>query len=134
LCNNLGEKTQMASALLGLGLVDLAEHKLTARENILHSLRLRQETGERWLQTSTLIGMAELALRRGNPQFAAQLLGAVESALKALRAVVEPDVLPIHTQMLAAVREQLGEAAFESAWEEGAGWSLEDAVQRVLGQ
>ena len=50
----------------------------------------------------------------------------------ALRAVVEPDVLPIHTQTLAAVREQLGEAAFQSAWEEGAQWSLKDAVKMAL--
>jgi hypothetical protein len=62
------------------------------------------------------------------------LLGAVESALKALSAVMEPEVLPIHTQTLAAVREQLGEAAFQSAWEEEAAWSLEEAVQRVLSE
>jgi len=28
----------------------------------------------------------------------------------------------------------LGESAFQSAWEEGAKWSLEEAVRRVLGQ
>lgn len=57
----------MASALLGLGLVNLAEDKPEARENILHSLRLHQETGESLPQTSCLIGVAVLALREGNP-------------------------------------------------------------------
>jgi hypothetical protein len=112
--------------------LDAAEGKPEARENILHSLRLRNELGEQWSQTSSLIGVALLAVREGDPEFAAQLLGAVESGLKVLAAVVEPEIQPIHTQTLAAAREQLGEVAFQSAWEEGAKWSLEDTVKRVL--
>jgi adenylate cyclase len=132
LCKEMDEKRLMASALLGLGLLDLAEDKPEARENILHSLHLRQETGERLPQTSNLIGVAVLALRERNTRFAAQLLGAVESALRGLGAVGEPEVLPIHTQTLAAAREQLGESAFQFAREEGAKWSLEEAVQKAL--
>ena len=37
-----------------------------------------------------------------------------------------------HEQTLAAAREQLGEAAFQSAWEQGSKWSLEEAVTRVM--
>ena len=132
LCKEMDEKTQIASTLLGLGLVDLAENRPEARENILHSLRLRQEMGERLQQTSSLVGVALLALRERDPGFAAQLLGAIESALKALGAVMEPEVRPIYTQTLAAAREQLGEAEFQSAWAEGSKWSLEEAVQRAL--
>lgn len=75
--------------LLCLGLVDLAERNSEARKHILESLRLRQETGEQGPQTFSLIGVAGLALHEGKPQFAAQLLGAVESALKAFNAVVD---------------------------------------------
>ena len=73
-----------------------------------------------------------MVLEEGKPHFAAQLLGAVESALKTLNAVAEPDVKFFHEQTLAAVREQLGEAAFQSAWEEGSKWILEEAVTRAL--
>jgi adenylate cyclase len=132
LCKEMNEKTIMAYLLLGLGLVDLAESKPEARENILHSLRLRQETGQRLLQTSSLIGVAGLVMQEGDPGFAAQLLGAVESALKGLNAVVESEVKFFHEQTLAKVKEALGEAAFQSAWEEGAKWSLEAAVKKVL--
>lgn len=62
-----------------------------------------------------------------------QLQGAVESALKALKAALELDVIRFHAQTLGAVREQLGEQAFQSAFEEGGKWSLEEAVQRALG-
>ena len=132
LCKDMAEKSQMAFALLGLGLVDAAEGKPEARQNILQSLRLRQEQGERLTQTSSLIGIAVLVLRDGNPQFTAQLLGAVKSILREFGAVVEPEVRPIYTQTLAAVRERLDEAAFQSAWEEGSKWSLEEAVNKAL--
>jgi adenylate cyclase len=134
LCTEMDEKRAKAYALLGLGLVDLALNKPEAREYILHSLRVRQETGEQLYQTSSLVGMAGLALHKGDATFAAQLLGAVESAIKALNGVLEGELIPFHAQTLAAVREQLGESAFQSAWKEGAGWSLENAVQRALDQ
>ena len=85
-------------------------------------------------QTSSLIGMAELVLREGNPQFAAQLLGAVDAALKALNAALEMDMKSFHEQTLAAIKTQLGEEAFQSAWEEGSRWSLEETVKKVLGE
>jgi tetratricopeptide (TPR) repeat protein len=121
-----------AYALLGLGLVGLAENRPDARKHILHSLRLRQEIGEQWEQTSSLIGVAGLAVHEGKPQFAAQVLGAVASALEALNAVMEVEMIYFHTQTLAAAREALGESAFQLAWEQGAGWSLEEAVNRAL--
>jgi class 3 adenylate cyclase/tetratricopeptide (TPR) repeat protein len=133
LCAEMDDKSNMTRALLGLGMVDLVQNKPEAREHILHSLRLRQERGEQRRQTSSLIGMAGLALHGGNPQFAAQVLGAVESAVKALNSVVEVDVMHFHAQTLAAVKAQLGESAFQSAWEEGSQWSLEEAVKRALG-
>ncbi len=134
LCQEMDEKTYMAYALLGLGLVALAENTPDALEHILHSLRLRQEMGEQLQQTSSLVGGAGLALHEGNLTQAAQWLGAVESALKALNAVLEADVIHFHAQTLAAVRAQLSEAAFQSACEEGAGWTLEEAVAIALGE
>ena len=132
LCKEMDEKHTMAYVLLGLGLVDLAVNKPEAREHILHSLRLRREMGEQLYQTSSLVGVAGLALHEDDAIFAAQLLGAVESAIKTLNAVVEEELIPFHTQTLAAIREQLGEAAFQSAWEEGSQWSLEETVKKAL--
>jgi hypothetical protein len=128
----MDEKFIIADSLLFLGVVDLAENKPEARERILHSVRLRQETGEQFRQTSSLMGVAGLALDEGNPRFAAQLLGAVESVLKALNAVMQPEMKVFHAQTLTAVREQLGEAAFQSAWQEGSTWMLEEAVREAL--
>jgi class 3 adenylate cyclase/predicted ATPase len=132
LCQEMEEKTYMASALLGLGLVDLAENTLDARQHILHSLRLSVEAGAQLTQTSSLIGVAGLVLHEGNATQAARLLGAVESALKVLNAQEDDDLIPLHTLTLAAVRTQLGAVVFQSAWEEGSQWLLDDAVKKVL--
>lgn len=134
LCQEMNVKRAKAYALFGLGLVNFAVGNAEAHEHLLHSLRLRQEIGEQPEQVSNLIGMAVLVLQAGHPQFAAQLLGAATSALKVLNAVMEPFVKPFHAQTLAAVREQLSEAAFQSAWEEGSQWSLGEAVKRALGE
>lgn len=128
----IDEKTWMAYALLGLGLVDLAEDKSETRGNILGSLRLRMETGEQLYQTSSLIGAAGLVLQEGNPQFAAKLLGAVESALKGLNAAMEPEIKFFYEGTLAKVKQALGEAGFQSAFEEGSKWSFEETVNKVL--
>jgi len=134
LCKEMEDKSTMAYALLGLGLVNLAEGKPAAREHILGSLHLRVVTGEKLRQTSSLIGAAGLVLQEGNPQFAAQLLGAVESALKGLNAVVEPEMKFFHERTLAQVKEALGDESFQSAFDEGSRWGLEEAVKRVLGE
>jgi len=133
LSEEIEDKTGIAYALLNLGLVDLAEGKPEASEHILHSLRLRQELGEQQTQTSSLIGAAGLALHRGDAQLAAQLLGAVESALMALNARTEPELKNFHEQTLSEVRTQLGESAFQSAFDEGNTWSIEDTMKKVLG-
>jgi tetratricopeptide (TPR) repeat protein len=124
----------VAASLLSIGILDLAEKNFAARAHILQSLRMRAETGNQLERTSSLIGVAGLVLQEGNPQFAAQLLGAVESALKGLNAVKEHEVKFFYERTLAQVKEALGEAAFQSAWEEGSQWSLEEMVKRVLGE
>jgi tetratricopeptide (TPR) repeat protein len=132
LSKEMDEKQVMAYALLGLGLLELVENKPEARGHILHSLRLRLETNEKLFQTSSLIGTAGLVLQEDNPQFAAQLLGSIESALKVLGVVMEPEMNPLYEVTLAQVKDALGEAEFQSAWEEGSQWSLEEAVKRAL--
>jgi len=60
------------------------------------------------------------------------LLDAVESVLKAFNVVAEPDVKFFHKHMLAKVKEVLGDEAFQSAFDEGSKWMLEEAVKKVL--
>ncbi|HMB21930.1 MAG TPA: tetratricopeptide repeat protein [Anaerolineales bacterium] len=135
LCREIGDKLIIDYALLGLGITGLATAKgepaaLTqSRQYILESLHRRQEAGQSFQLTASLIGMAGYALHTGNTRRAAQLLGTVDAALKALNAKVEVDILHFHTQTLAATRAALTESEFQSAWDEGTKLSLEDAIQ-----
>jgi len=134
LCNEADERWVIGKVLLGQGLVELAEGAPEARDHILQSLNIYKKLGEKLVQTSCLIAVAGLALQEGDSQRAAQLLGVVDSALKMLDAVTEVEVKHIHTKTLASIREQLGESAFQSAFDEGSKWSLDEMVDKVLGE
>ena len=88
--------------------------------------------GAKFEQTSSLVGLAGLALHDGEARRAAQLLGVVESALKALNASIEAEVRLVHAQTLMAARKQLGEKVFNATWAEGEKMTLEEAVAWAL--
>lgn len=136
LCKEMDEKSIMAYNMLSLGLAGFAEGTpegiSEARQHITSSLLLRKDLGEPLGLASSLIGMARLALNAEDPYRAAQVLSAVESALKTLHAPVEPEMRDFHAQTLEGVRTALEKAAFESAWQAGEKLSLEEAVRLAL--
>jgi non-specific serine/threonine protein kinase len=69
---------------------------------------------------------------QGDPQRAAQLLGASDGLLKAMGLHQQPSDQPVIDRYEADVRQQLGEDAFTSAWEKGQSMSLEQAIAYVL--
>jgi len=135
LCGEMEDKRWVVGKVVfGQGLMELAEDAPEAREHILQSLSLYQELGEKLVQTSCLIAVAGLAFQEGEAQRAAQLLGAVDSALKALNAVMEIEVKFFYMQILERAKKALGEEVFQSAYHEGSKWALENTVKNVLGE
>jgi len=127
---DLDDKSAKLSALLGMGQLELTEgRRPEARGHLVAALHL----GATELRDAAagLAALSALALQEGSPRFAAQLLGAIESALAPLGLVVEPQEKGLHDRTLGAVKIALGEAAFEAAWEEGRRWSLAEAVERA---
>ncbi len=112
--------------------MDLAESKPQAREHILGSVPLA--SGELRVETSCLIEVAGWALQDGASVIAAQLPGAVRSALNPQRLAVEPMVHFFHAQTLAKVKAALDETTFEASWKEGSLWSVAEAVRRALAE
>ena len=129
----LDAKIFIAWVLFSLGLLDLAEDKPEAREHILHSLRLNVEMGTQEDQTWSLVGAAGLVLHEGDPKFAAQLLGTVESMLERLDKSGGPRHKTLDYEgTLAKTKDALGDKAFHSAFDEGSNWSLDETVKKVL--
>jgi predicted ATPase/class 3 adenylate cyclase len=69
---------------------------------------------------------------RGDPERAAQLLGASDSLLKSMGLGLKPSDQPEIDRYQSAVREQLGEEAYQSAWVKGQDMSLEAAIAYAL--
>ncbi|HVN54104.1 MAG TPA: tetratricopeptide repeat protein [Anaerolineaceae bacterium] len=130
------DKSGIANVLFGLGMVSLEEMTpegiAKARQYFVTSINLRKELGEKFQLTSGLIGIARHAFVTDDPRKAAKLLGSVDTILNPLNITVEPDLLHFYAQTLVAVREQLGETGFQSAWEAGAAMTLEEAVKFAL--
>ena len=71
----------------------------------------------------------QLPLRGG-----VQLAAVAENILQDMGAVLWPIVRAQFDDALAFAKESLGAAGFQFAWEEGAKWTLEEAVKRALGE
>ena len=56
------------------------------------------------------------------------LLGAAKALRDSVGSVIDPGDQPEHDRHLAAMRAQLGEAAFDKAWVKGQGMTFEEAV------
>jgi hypothetical protein len=129
LAQALDDKSRTADALLLLGLVALQEGRPEARAHLEESRRLGSDDVRS--ANSFLIAMSALFLQEGASRFAAQLLGAVQSALAPLGLAVEPEMKFVHAQTLRNVEAALGATAFKAAWDEGSLWSQAEAVRRA---
>jgi non-specific serine/threonine protein kinase len=81
---------------------------------------------------SDLVLLAGSFAATGQPQRAAEILGVSEATLEHMGALLQPTEKSDVAQIVAAVRAQLGEGAFEAAWAEGRRMSLEQAVAEAL--
>ncbi|MFO1413890.1 MAG: tetratricopeptide repeat protein [Burkholderiales bacterium] len=125
------DKSAKSNSLLAMGHLELVEGRPEARERFLAALHL--VATEPRDAAGAIAGLAALALRDGAPRVAAQLLGAVASALATLGVVVDPISIGLHVRTLGEVEAALGKAAFAAACDEGRGWSLAEAVRRASG-
>ena len=79
-----------------------------------------------------LAGLASADALEGQPQRAAWLWGAAEHLRTSIGARPAPAARVTRERLMAAVREELGEAAFADAWAEGEAMSLDEALAYAL--
>jgi non-specific serine/threonine protein kinase len=101
------------------------------------NLRLTRQLRDTVAVVSNLMGLAGVAMQRGEPVRAARLWGSSEPLQEATG--LTPANSPFNRSqfdydgVLATMRSQLGDAAFEAAWAEGRAMTLEEAVEYALG-
>jgi non-specific serine/threonine protein kinase len=96
------------------------------------AMRLAREINNRLDLASQPAFLAASIAALGQPQRAARLLGASESALESMGALHQPQGKLVVDRSIAAVRAQLDEATFEAAWAVGRKMTLEQAVADTL--
>jgi predicted ATPase/DNA-binding SARP family transcriptional activator len=134
IARRLGIHTRLANALVDLGFAALGERDVdSAAPALQESLGLAR--AERALESIVwgVEGTAAVAVERNSEAEAVVLLAAMDAQRAALG--VGENYYPIANQVrdrtLAAAREVLGDAAYDTAWAEGAALSLEAAAERA---
>ena len=87
---------------------------------------------DRWNTTSTLDGVAMLALDRGQPERAARLFGAAVALRETVGAPLAANERADQERYVALVRVALGDEPFMVAWEAGRALTLEGAIAEAL--
>ena len=122
------EGTGESLAVLGKVAVVQGDHT-TAYALYEESLALlRKVDTDRVLIASSLEGLADVVVALGEPAWAARLYGAAEALRESVGAPIPPVARAAYERSVAAVRTQLDEATFASAWTEGRSMTPEQAL------
>jgi len=125
----LGDKHGIAWSLIVRGVVARDEGDLAAAHAYLaDALALAREIGFRQGIANCLLLLAGLARMGSKPARATRLLGAAAAVREAIAFALPPADRAEHDADAAALRDALGEDAFEAAWSAGRAMSLDEAI------
>jgi predicted ATPase/DNA-binding CsgD family transcriptional regulator len=129
LYRELDARPEMARCLAGIGRVALAQLDLDlAAASLAESLQLSLAAGQRLAISRGIEAFAGLAVIAGQPAASARLAGAAAAARTAGRpGTIQPQARWRTNGLLAAARQQLGDAAAEALAAEGARLSTHEA-------
>jgi predicted ATPase/DNA-binding winged helix-turn-helix (wHTH) protein len=130
----LGDRSAIALALSNLGHVarNLGDYP-AARALYVESLAIFREIGQRWGIPYSLEGLAAMVASLRDSLRAARTWGAAERLRAEIGSPLQPNERPLYDRYVAAARIASGDdAAFDSAWEEGRGLTLDQAIDLAL--
>jgi tetratricopeptide (TPR) repeat protein len=117
--------------VLGRAALDMGDSNLAAA-HFRESLALCRQQGIKWDAALALAGLAEVSMAGGNLRHSVRLFAAVDALLFALHATRSAQDQAERERMLQAVKESLGEAAFEQAWASGREMTHVEAIACAL--
>ena len=119
LSEGIGFREGIAWSVEQLGLLAAVDGDPVAVSLLRRSLELHTELRDRWRMSSVLEDLAAIALAQEDPRQAARLLGAAEALREAIGTVIAPCERLQHNQTTKAVRDALGDEAFDAALRQG---------------
>jgi non-specific serine/threonine protein kinase len=125
----MGHKWGVGVSLGTLGWIALRERDWNrAVAQLSESLEVRRQIGDKSGIAWCLERLAEIAVARGHPEKAARVFGAAAALRDSIGSVIDPVDQPDYNRILEALRTELGEALFKTAWTEGSTLTLDQAV------
>jgi hypothetical protein len=123
----------MGVSLCHLGQVASAQNDAAAsRAFFVESLSLRREGGEKRGMAECLEGLGGLDAALGRHELAARRLAAATALREAISAPLSPIALREQQEIVARLRDALGDLHFTRAWDEGLRAPLEQVVAEAL--
>ncbi len=133
LARRLGDQQGIARTLGNLG--DTAEYQA----DYARAWRLQQESLVRFQELGDRPGIAVrleslgwLAGLQGQAERAARLFGAAQTLLHSIEATNHPSNWKVHEQRVAALRQQLDEVRWRTAWEAGQALPMDQVIAEAL--
>ena len=129
LSREIGHPSIVAGSLCNFGYI--AQHLEEPQLGVVRfaeALGLAWKQGDRRTAANGLAGLAGAIGQLGQPEQAARLAAAATALLEAIGTEMWPIDRADYERGLAAVRAQLGEAAFATAWEAGRALPVERAI------
>lgn len=129
LFEEFGDRQSVAMILNNLGETALSQSNLEeAGAYFKDGMLALRDIGNKAAVGGCLDGLAQIAAAQGKPGRAARLFGAADGITKSTGEAVPVANRAEYAQIVAGVRDTLGNEAFEAAWDEGQAMSLEEAV------
>jgi predicted ATPase/class 3 adenylate cyclase len=118
-------------SLLGLTLVIQGDLQ-AARGAIVDGARANLLGGQPTSMSSSLEGLAAVALADGRPDVAASALAAASAVRERIEHVLSPVLQPIVADLTSRARGELGDPEYEAVSAAGRSWQVREAVERTL--
>lgn len=129
----LADKGCIANTLTFLGQVAFCTGDNAAALRLYaEGLSLRLEHGYKIIVAESLEAIAEALLSQGSVIWAAQILGAADYTRQCTNSGIRPAQCENHVRLVTQLRSLLGEAHFNTAWNEGRAISMETAMAYAL--
>jgi hypothetical protein len=116
LFREVGERGRIAEVFAGQGLISFSQGDYTAARALLEeSLKISLELDYKWDTAGCLEGLAAVVAAQGEPIWAVRCMSAAQTLREAIGTPLPSLTQAMHAFIMASVRTQLGEQAFDAA-------------------
>jgi len=128
-----GDPTHIAWGLEGMaGTAYLAQDFASALQFHLESLKFKLDVMDKLGIAFSFEGLAQLSAAEKRSEQAAILWGAANRLREALNVPIESSRQELYTSLIPTARNEIGEEAFNTAWEKGKAMKLDEAIKYAM--